>query len=551
MKKLTLLFAFTMIGLGLFAQAFVKQGAGVTIIVHGWDPAAREPAWMTSMANAIIARSGGVGQVGTITVAGVQGNLTATCSNWNFDLATKTSGDIVVLINWTALANHMTSGITAQSVAAVVAPKLFQGQNGQSALTELPIHLIGHSRGGAMVYEIARLLGLQGIEIEHVTSLDPHPLTVADFQGFDYPLGPGQTIDVPVKVYENILFADSYYQNINYPTGEYVSGAYNRLWNALPGGYRNEVGFTYNFLGVNYDFSDHMNMILLYHGTVDLTTPVTNGEATMTTVERGWYNAYEDGGENIGFKYSRQLLGNRKGTDIPNGGDPIVAGYHNNALLGGNGPRQPITWTNAVWPNMIGANVKRNNISLSAGSQLIGTNEVLQLGYLYRSYTNASTVSFYVDIDRNPYNNNNVATIGSANHPATNNVISQSTIAWNTSGLIIGSKYYVYACITDGTRKRYQYMDYEFTIDPTASISTETQTHILIYPNPVCNELVLQNDGNSAMMQFEILNATGQVVYTGAFADKTTVSTTHFSKGVYMVKLQKGDGFECRKIVKE
>jgi thioesterase domain-containing protein len=70
-----------------------------------------------------------------------------------------------------------------QEVAAAIAPKIYEGQNGQAALSELPIHLIGHSRGGGMVYELARLLGEQGIEVEQVTSLDPHPLTTSDTQG--------------------------------------------------------------------------------------------------------------------------------------------------------------------------------------------------------------------------------------------------------------------------------------------------------------------------------------------------------------------------------
>ncbi|MFZ4401978.1 MAG: LamG-like jellyroll fold domain-containing protein, partial [Bacteroidales bacterium] len=52
------------------SQTFVKQGAGVTLIIHGWNPDGSQPSWMQPMANAIIARSGGVGQIGTITVSG-------------------------------------------------------------------------------------------------------------------------------------------------------------------------------------------------------------------------------------------------------------------------------------------------------------------------------------------------------------------------------------------------------------------------------------------------------------------------------------------------
>jgi len=46
-----------------FSQTFEKQGAGVTFIVHGWNPDGNPPNWMNSMANAIVERNGGVGHI--------------------------------------------------------------------------------------------------------------------------------------------------------------------------------------------------------------------------------------------------------------------------------------------------------------------------------------------------------------------------------------------------------------------------------------------------------------------------------------------------------
>jgi hypothetical protein len=227
-NKIFITLFFVFVSFFSFSQIFEKQGAGVTIIIHGWNPDGDQPAWMTSMANAIITKAGG-GQIATITVTGTAENLTATCSNWNFDLETATSGEIVILVNRTGVSNHLITGVTAQSVAAVIAPKIYQSQSSQPALSELPIHLIGHSRGCGMVFEIASLLGLQGIEVEQVTALDPHPLTEADAQ----PIIGTHTIDTPVLLYENILFVDNYYQNIQFPMGAYINGAYNRLWTSL------------------------------------------------------------------------------------------------------------------------------------------------------------------------------------------------------------------------------------------------------------------------------------------------------------------------------
>ena len=452
-----------------FTQTFEKQGAGVTILVHGWNPDGNEPVWMTSMANAIIARSGGDGQIATITVTGSAGNLTATCTDWDFSMATATSGQIVVLVNWTDVANHLTTFVTAQEVAAAVAPKIYQSQNDQFALSELPIHLIGHSRGGGMVYEIARLLGLQGIDVDHLTSLDPHPLTEADPQ----PLMGTRTIDTPVALYENVLFADNYYQNIEFPTGQYVTGAYNRLWESLPGGYHNETGYTYNILGINYNFSDHLNIILAYNGTVDLATPTTNGEATMTQSERdAWFNTYEAQGEIEGFYYSADVAGDRKSTDSPvAGGDQIVDGLHDNTLLGGNGARQAQDWTNADWPNILTCDVLINSTVLQAGQQALSLGDEIQIQSNYRSYANASTINVYADLDRNPYNDNKVA-INNQNFSATGNTITESSINWTVQDIVVGNTYYIYAEIDDGTHKRYLYSNHEIEVVPTQESPT-------------------------------------------------------------------------------
>jgi hypothetical protein len=478
--KLVSTLIFILIVSSCFSQTFEKQGAGVTIIVHGWNPEGNQPVWMTSMANEIMARSGGNAQIATINVTGSTGNLTASCSNWDFDMINAVSGEIIILVNWTGVANHLTKFVSAQEVAAAVVPKIYLPQNGQNALAELPIHLIGHSRGGGMVYEIARLLGLQGIEVDHLTSLDPHPLTESDIQ----PVFGTHTTDIPVAVYENILFVDNYHQNINYPTGQSVNGAFNRLWTSLPGGYHNETGYTYNILGINYNFSDHLNIILMYHGTIDLETPSPNGEATITQVERdAWFNDYENQGAIEGFYYSSDIAGDRKSTDIPVlSGDQIINGYHNDAILGGLGSRDALNWSNAVWPNILTIDVIKNSTLLPAGMQIVELEDQLQVQYNYRSYSNSCDVSIFVDVDRNPYNNNNVTTFGSENISSTDSDILQSTISWTVSGLQAGTKYYIYSKIDDGVHVRYIYSSHEFYVDgpvfPEITIQAQDQTNI-------------------------------------------------------------------------
>lgn len=74
---------------------------------------------------------------------------------------------------------------------------------------------------------------------------------------------------------------------------------------------------------------------------------------------------------------------------------------------------------------------------------------------------------------------------------------------------------------------------------------------ISIYPNPVSNELIIEIEGNNKNLNFEILNTIGQVVFKGNLFDKTTVQTSNFATGFYLIKFGNGKTFEFKKIIKE
>jgi len=373
----------------------------------------------------------------------------ATCSPWNIDLASKTTGGILIVLDWSAVADHLSGGPSIQDVVAVVVDKIVIGQNGERPLAELPIHLIGHSRGGGLVAELAHQLGEQGVVVDQLTLLDPHPLTSADPQP-PFPVPP--VIDTPLAIYENVVFADNYWQNYEYPKGQSISGAYHRLWGQMPGGYYDNTPAA--------AFPNHRNIYLMYQGTVNLDNPVDNGEASMDAAERlAWFNAYENSGDDTGFTYSRLDGGGDRGSAAApvGGGDQIRAGLNNDAAFGGGGARSSLAWSAAVWPNLAQLDVLANSVVLGAGAHPVTIGTILQLHTVYLDYDSGSTVTLRVDADRNPYNGNGVADISSQAFAVTGGTYAQNTVDWDTSAMANGSTVYVYAQVTDGARTRYLY----------------------------------------------------------------------------------------------
>ncbi len=85
----------------------------------------------------------------------------------------------------------------------------------------------------------------------------------------------------------------------------------------------------------------------------------------------------------------------------------------------------------------------------------------------------------------------------------------------------------------------------------TTNINELSQSNtIKIYPNPVSNELTIENIGNNERIFFEILNSIGQSVYKGNFIGKIILPITNFISGVYLIILDNGKVFEYKKIIK-
>jgi hypothetical protein len=142
-----------------------------------------------------------------------------------------------------------------------------------------------------------------------------------------------------------------------------------------------------------------------------------------------------------------------------------------------------------------------------------------------------------------------------------NNLLSDAVIGnhwYNQSGPINGALNQDYKVISNGDY--YAIVTTEgCSSDPSNSISllvqsTETTNfsrQIKIYPNPVSNELVIEIEGQKQQTFFEIINAGGQIILKGVFFEKTTIQTSAFVPGPYLIKLASGKNYAFRKIVKE
>ncbi len=479
--------------LGLVLLPRDTHAAGVTVITHGLNGNA--DGWVTGMATKIpeYYRFPGTNytfyKLYFIYNNGYQ--LAWTRIGGGPPSATD-SGEILVAFDWSQLADgssYNTYQIAAVLALALTSTNLISELNGH-ALCELPVHLIGHSRGGSLMCQTSLLLGTNGLWVDHLTTLDPHPLNNDGFL-LDFLAG-YSAVDAPCRTYQNILFHDNCWENIALLVhGESVAGAYVRQLTSLSGGYQN----------IGDPYYPHSNTHLWYHGSIDFDNPASDTEATITSTERtNWWVPYENAGVTSGFYYSLIGGGNRMSTDEPLGpGYPaVVDGYNQNWDLGAgnlNPNRTALTSNSGTWPNPIKFNVTGTNVVVQGN----GINT--KLYYQYGGSSNL-TARIYFDPDFNPYNSNSVPVL-SLQPPATGkgSVYVYSHLDLATTNVPPG-RYSLYAQISDGIHARYLYTPEVVTIistqePPTLDITQAGGTQLIIGVNGVSGQkIALQTSGD-------------------------------------------------------
>ena len=426
--------------LGLVCGALLARShGGVTIITHGLN--GNVDGWITGMANRIPAYPGFLGTnfscyQTTFTPNG-GGFLLSATRVAGAPANVPESGEIVIKLDWRNLADG--NSYNTHQVASAIVPALFSTnfipELGGRAVVDFPLHMIGHSRGASLICELSRRLGTNGIWVDHLSSLDAHPLNDPDF-----PLDAlaFSAIDAPVNSYANVLFHDSYWQNIDFLVrGKAVPGSYIRRLVNLSGG----------------NSSSHSDVHLWYHGTIDFRVPANDFEANITAAERtNWWSAFESRGTNTGYLYSLIGGGDRASTARPNGLAMVREGLNQlwDFGAGTSANRTSLPSNSGEWPNL----VKFNRTTTNQIEQ--GQSVPVKFFYQWaKAATNVGTITFYLDTDLNPLNANQT-TLQQLVVPATGSSVSSATANIALSNAPAGS-HYLLATISGGGKTRYLY----------------------------------------------------------------------------------------------
>lgn len=432
----------------LWLGGAARSLAGVTVITHGLN--GNVTGWVTGMATNVPVHPGFRGtnfscyNMTFVPAGGGSFTLSATRTAGGAPTNSQ-SGEVIIKLDWSDLADG--NSYNTFQVASAVVPALlntnFISELGGHALAEFPLHFIGHSRGGSLLCEVSRLLGTNGIWVDHLTTLDPHPLNAP---GFPYD-GGYDAVDARMNTYENVLFHDNYWQEEDFFVfGQSVAGAFVRQLTSNGGGYSGIIG------------GAHSDVHLWYHGTINTNTPTSDAEVSLLAAQRtAWWKAYELQGARAGFIYGLIGGADRTSLDQPEGAGfaMIRDGYNQWWDLGAGvaNNRTALPANNGAWPNVVKFNRTTTN--------RIEQGQALPVKFYYQwaqPNTSLATLRIYLDADLNPLNTNQTF-LQEIVVPGTG----AGFISFSTTNLTLAAtnvapgNYTVLATITGGGRTRHLY----------------------------------------------------------------------------------------------
>ena len=396
--------------------------SGVTLITHGQGGGGDDEA--VQLGNLIADIAGGAAQY-KMTVSS-DNVLGAKVTNFERrpdspDIADVASGERIIFIDWTD-ANVTPTTAIAEAVAK------YMTDNG---LVEQELHLAGPSRGASVMSNLAGSLGERGVWVDHVTYIDPVPA------GAVLP-GIGDVADGPMRVTENVIFADDYWRSDNNVAtgfdGQPVDGAHN-------------VSLNNTVQADHGDIDPHTGAGLYYISTVDPSGPLAPGARSS------WFGGDNPDRDETGYVFSRIVGGVRPVDGI-------------GANFGGAAHRDSVDEQGAQWANIA-------QLGLRGGVTSVPRGKSIQVAFRFNDVDSKSTVSIFLDKDQNPYNANTVSRIARRTYNAA--PMAGARLSGTTVEAPNG-KYFVYAQIADSDgHVRYAYLRDQLTITtPPSSLNFVT-----------------------------------------------------------------------------
>ena len=285
---------------------------------------------------------------------------------------------LVVIVDWSDVACFGVQPFCfdqtpANAIGDLIFQELYTNSQTKKFVTQTPVHLIGHSRGGGAVSRFAYKLGELGIWTDHVTYLDPQPVTA--FAG-----------DFDARAWNTAIYVENYLEDKSVVHGQPVFGA--KEWNL--------DSILCPVLCLQSIMQQHSEVHQYYHGTVD-TSSHWDGEKTLfllpvDNILDSWYASPNPARGLTGYAFSRLA----QTSAFP--GNRNAAGIHQSfpGSAGAN-RRDPITRPFGFsYPNVL---------LLSPSSYLAQPGATIHFQYVSQDLDSPGyTVSLDLDDDTNPFN---------------------------------------------------------------------------------------------------------------------------------------------------
>ena len=337
--------------------------AGVTILAHGLDGDIN--GWISSAANAIQAKVGGTSAASqyVMKLDKSGGNIVVTSlalEKGNIPLDQTTAGEAIIKLDWSNISGaDQNTGPVAQAVVDY----LTAHHKDLPDFVDLPIQLIGHSKGGSLVSEISKDFGKQGIWVDQMTALDPVGGTAVNI-----PFVGTQVFGDPVMAsYDNVIFVDDYYRNGMQPSGQSFDGAH--------------VVNLSDIVTDDYLFGAHNGVTVYYDATIDPNMTSAGGMPVLDS----WFgnSADKPARTQTGYDFTRLGGGLRPADGV-------------SSAFGGSASRVAAGQTGLQYANAYGPAI--------AGGNSLNPGQSLTLSAMYEDRDSGSTITFFLDNDNNPLN---------------------------------------------------------------------------------------------------------------------------------------------------